>query len=352
LIQNQQNELLKNSTIIKSVSTNQSVVVIIPFYNGSDFIERSIESVFEQTIPPSEFIIVDDGSKNTERDFLLNLAKKYPFTVIHKENGGQSSARNAGVAASKSEYICFLDQDDFYLPNHIEVLLNAIPQNDSLFGFAYADLYEADGDGNIIRMGMIKEHSHHPKRDISCLLGQDMFVLPSASIICRKAFDGVNGFDPQFMGYEDDDLFLRMFRSGYSNYFIDTPVTVWCIHSESTSYSIRMPRSRWRYFCKLNDLYPDDPIRCRFFFRDLLLPRFAPLFIKDAVEAKILNENFFPELLEILNSFKNKVMQSPFIGYRYKIKLSLLTYCLGLFPAKFIKFIFRYTKYKYLYTNK
>ncbi|OWK21780.1 hypothetical protein AJ88_11715 [Mesorhizobium amorphae CCBAU 01583] len=70
---------------------------------------------------------------------------------------------------------------------------------------------------------MIKAHSSHPKADIFNMLSGDMFVLPSASIISRSAFKAVQGFDQQFMGYEDDDLFLRMFRAGFTNTFIDPP---------------------------------------------------------------------------------------------------------------------------------
>ncbi len=229
---------------IESMPLWPSVVVIIPFYNGADFIERSVRSVFEQSVPAAEVIVVNDGSRPEERAALDGLATRYPFRILDKENGGQGSARNAGVAASTSDFICFLDQDDFYLPNHIETLASSIPQDDRLFGFVYADLYEADADGNVIRTGVVKEHATHPKRNINDLLRHDMFVLPSATLISRKAFEAVGGFDSQFMGFEDDDLFLRVFRKGYSNYFVDKAVTVWCIHTASTSFGIRMIRSR------------------------------------------------------------------------------------------------------------
>jgi len=338
--------LLQNLTETKSELVRQSnVVVIIPFYNGSKFIERSVRSIFEQTIPATEVIVVNDGSEDSESNFLADLVKKYTFTVINKANGGQGSARNAGVAASKSKYICFLDQDDFYLPNHIETLLNAIPKNDTRLGFVYADLYEADEDGNIVRMSMVKDHSDHPKRDIVKLLGRDMFVLPSASIISRKSFQEVGGFDPQLMGYEDDDLFLRIFRAGYSNYFVDEPVTVWCIHLGSTSYSVRMSRSRWKYFCKLTDLYPDEAAKVRFFFRDLLLPRFGPLFIKDAIKAKLLSKPDLPELLEILRSFSNMVQENASVPTAYKLKLRIAIYLLESFPASFVKALLKRSRY-------
>jgi GT2 family glycosyltransferase len=230
-------------------------------------------------------IVVNDGSRPEERAALDALAARYPFRILDKENGGQGSARNAGVAASTSEYICFLDQDDFYLPNHIETLVTSIPQDDRLFGYVYADLYEADGDGNVIRTGVVKDHAKHPKRSIFDLLRYDMFVLPSATLVSREAFEAVGGFDSQFMGYEDDDLFMRIFRKGYSNHFVDKAVTVWCIHTASTSFGIRMVRSRFKYFKKLLQMFPDEHQRGRYYLRDYLMPRFQLFFVNEAIEA-------------------------------------------------------------------
>ncbi|MEH0294214.1 glycosyltransferase family A protein [Agrobacterium sp. CCNWLW71] len=262
-----------------------TVAVIIPFYNGSKFIRRSALSVINQTMRPNEFVVVDDGSTEEEHQNLLEIAREIGFTVLRKENGGQGSARNFGVENTKSKYICFLDQDDFFLKHHIETLVRGVSPNDLHFGWVYADLMEADGDGNISRTEMVAHHSSHPKRHITDLIGNDMFVLPSASLIGREAFEDVGGFDPQFTGYEDDDLFLRMFRRGYTNKFIDEPVTVWCINTDSTSYSIRMSRSRLKYIKKLCALFPDDKDKNRFFVRDLIHPRFTKLVIGEARRA-------------------------------------------------------------------
>lgn len=231
----------------ETASRIETVAVIIPYYNGSKYIRRSAESVLAQTVPATEFVVVDDGSSPEEAALLDEIAQSMGFRVLRKENGGQGTARNYGVAHTSSRFICFLDQDDFYLKTHIATLLDAVPLDDPHFGWVYGDLMEADGEGNIVRSDMVKQHALHPKRFINDLLANDMFVLPSASLIERTAFEAVGGFDPQFTGYEDDDLFLRIFRRGYTNYFVDKAVTVWCINSESTSYSIKMSRSRLRY---------------------------------------------------------------------------------------------------------
>ncbi|MFT8672241.1 glycosyltransferase family 2 protein, partial [Acetobacter orientalis] len=261
---------------------NPTVCVIIPYYNGSKYIERSANSVLAQTIPPNEFLVVDDGSSIEESEKLKFISERLGFKVLRKENGGQGSARNFGVENTTSDFISFLDQDDFYLKNHIEILLSGIEKNDPHFGWVYADLAEADEDGNIIGWETVKQRSSHPKRFINDLIGNDMHILPSASLINREAYTNVGGFDPQFTGYEDDDLFLRMFRRGYKNYFLDQAVTVWCINNNSTSYSIKISRSRLRYFKKLVSFFPDEPDKARYYMKDLIFNRFNSLFIGEA----------------------------------------------------------------------
>lgn len=297
-----------------------SVVVIIPFYNGSEWIERAIKSVVAQTVPPDEFLIVNDGSKPEERASLDPLAEKYGFAIIDKANGGQGSARNAGVAASTSEYISLLDQDDFYLPNHIKDLIGALPEDDPRLGYVYADLCEGNGFGDIVHTNMLRQQpGMHPKQGhISTMLRHDFFVLPSAALIYRPAFEAVGCFDEQFMGYEDDDLFLRLFRAGYTNYFLDTPVTVWCRHTGSTSWSIKMSRSRFRYFKKLVLAYPDDLHKETFFLRDCLIPRFADFFIYEAQNSYKAKSPHHAELLGILLEYRAIVAENSNVDDGYK----------------------------------
>lgn len=301
-----------------------TVAVVIPYFNGSRFIRRALDSVFAQTVPADEVIVVNDGSTEEERDFLHSLTAEYAVQVFDKPNGGQGSARNHGVARSTSDFLCFLDQDDFYLPNHIQALKRALPADEPKLGFVYADLHVGDAEGNILFMSTVKEHAQqNPKRSLIDLLQNDMFVLPSASIISRTAFEAVGGFDEQFTGYEDDDLFMRLFRKGYSNHYIDKPVTVWCIHKESTSYSIKMARSRARYFAKLTTTFGDDAERGLFFFRDCISPRFGRMFLLDAYKAAKTNSPNRAEIIEILRSFAATVYANEYTGRKRKLKLKL-----------------------------
>ena len=312
------------------------IAVVIPYYDGARWIERALDSVFSQSVPAAEVIVVNDGSKPAQREALGALQRRHDFRILDKPNGGQGSARNAGVAATRAPLIAFLDQDDFYLPHHNEDLLGALPARDPRLGFVYADLCDADGDGNIIHSNMLRQQiSIHPKAGhVIRILRDDMFILPSAALIKREVFEAMGGFDEQFTGYEDDDLFLRMFRAGYTNYFLDKPVTVWCRHEGSTSWSLRMSRSRLRYFKKLVDSYRDDPTFENYYFRDGLLPRFEPKFLWDVERAiERGDDDNLPELRQILAEFVAIVEDQPHVAPVHKAKLRAETYVLTHLPA-------------------
>lgn len=328
--------------LMTSAVPASTVVVIIPFYNGSNFIERSIASVFGQTLPVQEVIVVNDGSRPEERLALGQLALRYPFRIVDQHNGGQGAARNAGVAQSSGDYICFLDQDDFFLETHCETLMHAMPCNDPRFGFVYGDLYEADGAGQVAKHSLLKEHvAEHPKRSVFEMIASDMYVLPSASLISRRAFVSVAGFDEQFMGFEDDDLFLRIFRAGFTNYFVDKAVTVWCIHTESTSFGIRMSRSRLKYFKKLVVMFPDEPLRRRYCLRDYLVPRFGALFLNDVIKACLSgNEELRAETQRMLENYAAIIAANPYVRRMVKLQFGLAALVLRHVPKVILRWVF------------
>ena len=114
--------------------------VIIPLYNRQDTIESCIDSVLNQTYKDYEIIIVDDGSTDDSSKIADNYASRFEnIKVIHKENGGLSSARNTGVEIACGEYILFLDSDDLWE----ETLLESVyPYPSDLTIFGYVIEYE------------------------------------------------------------------------------------------------------------------------------------------------------------------------------------------------------------------
>lgn len=103
------------------------VSVIIPVYNVQDYLARCIDSVLAQTYKDLEIILVDDGSHDTSGDICDEYDLKYRFIrVIHKNNGGLSDARNAGLDVAQGKYVTFIDADDYVHPRFVEELLNTI----------------------------------------------------------------------------------------------------------------------------------------------------------------------------------------------------------------------------------
>lgn len=255
-----------------------SIVACIPLYNGEKYIRTAVHSIMMQTRQPDEVVIVDDGSSDAGPNIVEEYARNdFRIRLVRKPNGGQSSARNLGVARSSSDLIAFLDQDDWWYPNHLEVLEKAAAdyRGPAPLGWAYSDLDEYDVSGRLfVRQLLTSFAAKHPKNSIYECLGRDMYVLPSASLISRSAFEAVGGFDERLMGYEDDDLFLRMFVRGYANVFVPQALSAWRIHGASASHTTRMTNSALIYYSKLSAEFPNDPKIRRYLVRDLLAPRF------------------------------------------------------------------------------
>lgn len=106
------------------------VSVIVPVYNASDFLKRCIDSLLGQTYENLEIILVDDGSTDGSGDICDQYgAGSEKVRVIHKENGGVSSARNMGMDYARGEYFVFVDSDDYTHREMIEIYVQALDRN-------------------------------------------------------------------------------------------------------------------------------------------------------------------------------------------------------------------------------
>jgi glycosyltransferase involved in cell wall biosynthesis len=116
--------LQMNHSSADSSSANHSVSVIIPTYNGAAFIAEALVSVFAQTQPPREIIVVDDCSTDGTMALVEEIAASAPLPIrlirLPRNSGGPAKPINAGVAAAKSELIAVLDQDDVFAPDKLE----------------------------------------------------------------------------------------------------------------------------------------------------------------------------------------------------------------------------------------
>lgn len=108
------------------------VSVIVPVYNQEKYLDECIESIINQSYNNLEIILVDDGSTDNS----LEICKKYKkqdkrIKLIHKENGGLSSSRNAGLKEATGDYIMFCDSDDYFLPDTVKLMEAEITKKDA-----------------------------------------------------------------------------------------------------------------------------------------------------------------------------------------------------------------------------
>ncbi len=119
------------------------ISVIIPVYNVEQYLRKCLDSVIGQTYNNLDIILVDDGSSDGSAVICDEYAQKDDrITVIHKQNGGVSSARNAALNIIKGDYVCFVDADDYILPEMFERLLNEIQKGYDIAQCSYVFLYD------------------------------------------------------------------------------------------------------------------------------------------------------------------------------------------------------------------
>ncbi|MCU4614793.1 glycosyltransferase family 2 protein [Acinetobacter lwoffii] len=121
------------------MSNYANVSVVIPYYNNSIYVEKALQSIFEQTLLPKEIIVIDDCSSDSHS---LNVILKNYINkddkikvILHRNSVNKNGAycRNLGINKARQKYIALLDADDYWMNNHIEVMINSIEENDFIF---------------------------------------------------------------------------------------------------------------------------------------------------------------------------------------------------------------------------
>ncbi len=127
------------------------ISVIVPVYNVKDYLKRCVNSILNQTYTKLEIILVDDGSTDGSSSICDEYKKKdNRIVVIHKPNGGLSSARNAAIQIARGDYFSFVDSDDYIEPNMLETMLNLCLENKVLMCCCGRfDEYEESGESKV-----------------------------------------------------------------------------------------------------------------------------------------------------------------------------------------------------------
>ncbi len=127
-----------------------AISILVPAFNAEKTIFRCVESILKQNLEDSEIILIDDGSTDKTLELCNTLSAKYDaIKVIHKNNGGVSSARNSGIKAAQGKYIAFIDSDDYLETKDFGKILNICMENDLDVCFYKFKIENEDGDFKI-----------------------------------------------------------------------------------------------------------------------------------------------------------------------------------------------------------
>lgn len=203
---------MTDDPISKSGGQPPQVSVIIPAYNAAGHIVAALESVFAQTFPDYEIIVVNDGSPDTAE--LVEALRPYRdrLRYLDQRNQGPSGARNTGIQAARGTYVAFLDSDDCWSPTYLAEqlrLLQGPPERD----LVYSNAQRVGPLAGRWPTCMDASPSDGPVNFESLVLEQ-CTVLTSFTVAGRQAVLDAGLFDPAFRRSEDFDLWLRMAHQG------------------------------------------------------------------------------------------------------------------------------------------
>jgi len=197
--------------------------VILPVFNGECYISEAIESVLAQTYSPAEILVVDDGSTDGTAQILEDYSRRETRVLaFRQENQGIGAARNCGVAHARGEYLAFLDADDLWGENKLEMQVGAFdrcPDVDIVFGHVL----------QFISPELEDEQWH----DVRCPGGPMPGYLASTMLISRHVFHRVGLFDTSLRVGEFVHWYLRAVDMGLESIMLPDVVLRRRIHDSN-----------------------------------------------------------------------------------------------------------------------
>lgn len=217
----------------------KKVSIVLPSYNGEQYIEQAIQSVLEQSYLNWELIIVDDCSTDGTASIINHYAQKdYRIQVIHNtENQRLPQSLNIGFRRATGDYFTWTSDDNYYDPDAIEVMVSFLEENPQ-YGLVYCDMNDLYEDGTLMRSNRVRSTQHFYSGSYfgACFLYR------------RQAAEAAGEYDPDMFLAEDYDFFLRLEKQAKLYYLPECKYT-YRIHRESLSQT--KTRQVWEQLWKL-----------------------------------------------------------------------------------------------------
>lgn len=185
------------------------VTAIIPTYNRARYLRGAISSILAQTVPPSQVIVVDDGSADNTSEVVAEFGRRIEY--LTKPNGGKSSALNLGLSYVAGDFVWIFDDDDIAEPDALERLFRALQKNPDC-GFAYGeyDLFTESEDGRIKMQAVSFPSTVH--ESLYLALMERSFILQQGLLVRKSCYMEVGGFDESLVRSQDLEMMLRLAR--------------------------------------------------------------------------------------------------------------------------------------------
>ena len=194
------------------------VSIVIPVYNGSNFLKTAIDSALAQTYKNIEVIVINDGSNDEGKTENIALGYGDKIRYFYKENGGVATALNYGIDVMEGEYFSWLSHDDAYKPDRVSKLISALSETDDHTTVLYSGYDVVDEGGNF-------KYSVKPGDEYSSgQLDTPLFAVlrgllnGCCLLVHRSNFAQAGVFDPSLRTTQDYDLWFRIFRNGKVKY--------------------------------------------------------------------------------------------------------------------------------------
>lgn len=200
------------------------ISVVIPTYNRKDTIKRAIDSVFNQSLKPSEVIIVDDGSTDNTIDYLHDVYGNNIRVISTEGRVGACVARNLGIENAKFRYIAFQDSDDIWIFDKLETQINAMKSSGASICFSS---FVKISDSKVVLYPSKGAVSNSDGIVRESALTDALLVNHMSTQTLIVDTDRVNPcFDPSLSRFQDWDLYLSFFQSGERMVYVDNPLAV------------------------------------------------------------------------------------------------------------------------------
>jgi hypothetical protein len=197
--------ILKNGIKFKNPTIPiPRVSIIIPTYRHRDFILRTLDSVFAQTMRDYEIIVVNDGSPDDTKTVLAPLVESNHIRYVEQANQGQSRARNRGIELAHGQYIAFLDDDDVWPPDKLEWQAAYLDKNPDV-ALIGGVLQMMDEHGSLAG-----KRSFNPAITFESLFAENPFLSPGQTLMRTDVLKELGGMNANIWGADDWDLWFRI----------------------------------------------------------------------------------------------------------------------------------------------